>query len=114
MPRFTAVPSLPPAGLEPAQYQLLAAMKENVELLTGTRGELDGASRAITRDAVSVPAATAQFTSLSARGSGYTVNGVQLVSLSDYQNLLRDVQNLAADVNTLRTALNALLQQLGR
>lgn len=114
MPRFSAIPSLPPSGLDPAQFQLLTAMKENIELLTGTRGELDGASRAVTRDAVNIQAVPVQFTSLSARGTGYTIGGVQLVSLSDYQNLLGDVQRLAADVATMRNILNTLIQQLGR
>ncbi|HEY7822113.1 MAG TPA: hypothetical protein VIG24_04745, partial [Acidimicrobiia bacterium] len=52
--RYTAVPAVPLVGIEEWQSQLLNALKENVELLTGTRGEPDLASVAINRARLTV------------------------------------------------------------
>lgn len=113
MARFTGVPSLPQANIDAWQLSVLGALKENVELLTGTRGEADGASRALLKGQVTVsrpPAA--QFVALSARGVGLTISGAQVPSLADYTSLLRDVQLIANDVARLRATVDTLVQQL--
>ncbi len=114
MARFTGIPSLPQSGLDDAQYRLLSALKENVELLVGSRGERDLASKAVTVGALSTSAAPAGITNLSARGAGFTISGQTVPSLADYTVLLRDVQTLINDVNTLRGTLNTLLAELKR
>ena len=38
MSRFTGIPSLPQVGVEEWQSRILGAMKQNIELLIGTRG----------------------------------------------------------------------------
>lgn len=113
MARFTGIPSLPQSNIDAWQMSLLGALKENVELLTGSRGEADAASRALLRGqfTVSQPPAP-QFIALSARGAGLTVSGVQVPSLTDYVALLRDVQLLANDVSRLRATVDTLIQQL--
>jgi hypothetical protein len=113
MARFSGIPALPEGNIEEWQIAILGPIKQNVELLTGTRGELDGASRALLRGDVDVAAPPAsQFVQLSARGVGVTVSGVSVPTLTDYVNLLRDVQALGNDVVRLRATVEALIQQL--
>lgn len=113
MARFTGIPSLSQANIDPWQAAVLEALKENVELLTGTRGEADGASRALLKGQVTTatPAAP-QFTALTARGTGITISNAQVPLLADYVSLLRDVQLLANDVARLRATVDTLIQQL--
>jgi len=49
MSRFTGIPVVPTSGLSGLQANLFGALKENVELLTGTRGETGLTSRALIR-----------------------------------------------------------------
>ena len=49
MARFTAIPAVPQGGITDWQSVLITTVKENVELLTGLRGEADLASKAITK-----------------------------------------------------------------
>ena len=113
MARFTGIPSLPQVGVDEWQYRFLGAIKQNVELLIGTRGEQDLSSRAILRSTVriaSLPEPTIR--SVSAVGSGVSISGAEVASLSDHQLLVRDVQLLTNDVAALRAAVNSLIAQL--
>jgi hypothetical protein len=113
MARFTGIPSLPQSNIDGWQMSVLGSIKENVELLTGTRGEADGASRALLRGQITVSQTAApQFTALTARGAGVSVGGAQVPSLADYISLLRDVQLLANDIARLRATVDTLIQQL--
>ena len=126
-PRYTAVPAVPQTGVAEWQSQVLNALKENVELLTGTRGEPDLASAAINRALLSVsPPEAQEMTRVSAQGAGVNVStgftienntvevtGVAAVPLqSDYNDLLTDVQLLANDVARLRATVAVLVAQL--
>lgn len=111
--RFTGIPSLPQLGVEEWEYRILNAMKQNLELLTGTRGEQDLSSRALLKSTVSITSAPEpSIRSLSAVGSGFTVGGARVASLADYQQLVQDVQLLLNDVAALRQTVNTLLTQL--
>ncbi len=113
MSRFTAIPNVPQAGVDYWQSQMLNAVKTNVELLAGIGSELDGASKAITKSSVNVNIAPPQTMSqVTARGSGFTINSVQVPSLADYGELVGNVQQLANDVANLRNTLNNLINQL--
>jgi len=113
MARFTAIPNVPQSGVDFWQVQTLTAMKENLELLSGTSGELGGASRAIIKGDVTVtPAPPQTMTRVTAVGQGFTISGVQVVSLDDYVKLITDVQQLANDVAQLRATVNVLIDQL--
>jgi hypothetical protein len=113
MSRFTPVPSPPQAGIDPWQSQILSAIKENVDLLTGLRGEKDGASQAVLKSSITIRAlAPQQMQRVSAQVSGVTANGVAVPTLSDYAALVRDVQTLANDVANLRSAVETLISQL--
>jgi len=113
MARFSAIPALPQANITPTEVAILGALKENVELLIGTRGEPDGTSRALIKGQVVVGVAPEQtMTQVSATGSGFTISGTQVAGLEDFGRLISDVQNLANDVARMRATLNALIQQL--
>ena len=109
-PRFTALPNIPQQGLTDWQFTTLNAMKENIELLTGARGN---ATAAVTRGSVTVQnAPTQNMQRVTADGSGFTISGVTVPSLDDYTKLVTNVQQLANDVAALRNTVNALLNQL--
>jgi hypothetical protein len=111
-PRFTAIPSIPQTGLTDWQFNTLNAMKENLELLTGARGN-DNSVRALVSGQVTVANPAAQtMTQVTAQGSGYTISGVTVPSLDDYAKLVTNVQQLANDVAALRSTLNVLINQL--
>ena len=113
MTRFTGIPSLPQVGVEEWEYRVLNAMKQNIELLIGTRGEQDSSSRAIVKSAITITGTPdPTIRTVSAVGAGFTISGVQVPSLADYQALVRDVQLLTSDVAQLRAAVNTLISQL--
>jgi hypothetical protein len=113
MPRFTSIPTVPTTNIGDWNGQILNALKENVELLTGTRGESDLASRALTGDRVKVKTVeNPTFARVTAQAKGYTISGVNVAALDDYSKLIIDVQNLGNDVLILRASLNALINQL--
>jgi hypothetical protein len=113
MGRFTGIPALSASGLDPAQARLLAALKENVELLTGSRGEAGGFSRAITRGQLNIrPLPEATYRNATAQGDGVNISGVNVVTLEDYRRALNDIQRLAQDVEVLRQYVAALANQL--
>jgi len=113
MARFTGIPALPQQGVEEWQYRFLGAVKQNVELLIGTRGEQDLSSRALLKSSVVITSAPEpSIRSVSAVGSGFTISGAQVPSLADYQALVRDVELLTNDVAALRATVNTLISQL--
>jgi hypothetical protein len=111
--RFTAIPSAPQAGAEEWLVRTLTALKENVELLTASRGEPDLASAALTRSSIRVATPPAQtMQRVSARGSGVSISGTNVPVLEDYVALTNDVQKLANDVANLRATVELLLTEL--
>lgn len=113
MARFVSIPAVPQANVDYATAQLLDALKQNVELLTGGRGESDGASRAIIRGSLTVTApADPTFRALTATGAGFVVGGVSVPAATDYVALLRDVERLAADVEVLGKVVSLLIRQM--
>lgn len=111
MSRFVGIPSVP-LNDDMATTRVLLALKENVELLTNQRNEADRASVALLATGVTVPTVSANFQTMTARGSGVIINNMAVPMQSDYVKLLQDFQLLAADVVALRTALNLLITQL--
>ena len=113
MARFTAIPNPPQSEMSSWQYQMLGAIKENVELLTGSRGEKDGASRAVTKASITVTQAPVQtMRQITAQGAGVNLSGAVVPAMEDYVELLKNVQALANDVASLRATLNTLITQL--
>ncbi len=111
--KFVAVPEVPDQLLD-WQAVLFSAIKENVELLTGTRGEADLASSAIVRGDITVVQLGNQVMgTVSADGTGYTISGSDVASLSSHRALRDDVQALANDLYITRQAFDLLLRNMG-
>ena len=115
--RFTSVPAVPQGGFTDYQTVLIGAVKENVELLTGLRGEVDTVSKAVTQGQITVNEMgqqKLQQTSAKGNGSSITISGTtyELANLDDFRKLILDVQTLAGDVAEMRATLNFLLRQL--
>jgi hypothetical protein len=111
--RFSAIPAVPQSNLNPWEFATLNALKENVEILTGARGDAGASNRALIHSQVTVNTAPTQnMTQVSAKGTGFTISGVSVPSSEDYIKLVNDVQNLANDVANIRATLNTLIQQL--
>jgi hypothetical protein len=109
--RFSAIPPPPQAGIDPWQFATISALKENVEIMVGARGDQPG--RAVFKGQVGVvPAPQQNLRQITAQGAGYTVSNVTVPSIEDYVKLLTDVQTLANDVASIRNTLNTLITQL--
>jgi len=111
--RFTGIPELPQKNVPAWQAGILGAMKEDVELLIGQRGETDSNSKAVTQGAVTLPELSTQnMQQVSAKGNGFSHSGDDIASLDDYVKLITDVQTLANDLKYTRDTLNALIRQI--
>ena len=112
--RFAAIPAVPQGSLTGAStVVLISSLKENVELLTGTRGEEDNASKALTFDQIKQqPIGEQSLFEVTAKGEGFTISNEQLAGLDDFGRLINDVQVLANDLAETRQALNNLIAQL--
>ncbi len=104
--RFVATPEVPTGGgLLDWQAVLFSAMKENIELLTGTRGEGDLISRAIVRGDIASTRLGTQ--------SMHTAQHYNEMATADALVAIRnDMQNLANDVYHTRNAFNDLIKEL--
>jgi len=112
--RFIGIPEVPNIGLQDWQGILFGSLKENVELLTGTRGETDGFSRAVVQGDIGVDNLGTQdmHTVTTSGDDGYTLSGQEVAALSAMRNLRNDVQGLANDLVRTRRAVDALLDAL--
>ena len=118
MARFVATPQVPTTGVPEIQANLFSALKENTELLTGTRGESDLISRALIRGDVTVKRVGLQVMgsvqNISPDGfTGSHVDANQIASLAAFRGLRNDVQALADDLFFTRQALDLLIANFG-
>lgn len=110
--RFSAIPNIPQSGLTDSQSSAILALKENVELLIGSRGS-GNATRAVLGGQITVANPAIQtMTRVTATGASFTISGVTVPSLDDYNKLTANVQQLANDVVSLRQTVNTLINQL--
>ena len=118
MARFVATPQVPTTGVPEIQANLFSALKENVELLTATRGESDLISKALIRGDVTVKQVGTQdmvsVQNISPDGfTGPHVDANQIASLAPFRALQQDVQALADDLFLTRQALDLLIENFG-
>ena len=99
MARFAGIPAIPTTDMADWEAQVFHAIKENVELLCGTRGEGDEASKAVLKGSISVSSMEQQDMRV--------VSGI--VALAD---LVDTVQVLANDLAEQRNTLNTLIEQI--
>lgn len=110
--KFVATPGIPDQ-INDWQATLFGAFKENVELLTGTRGEAGLPSQAVLRGDVTVSQVGQQdMTEISARSNGVQISGSDVALLDNFRDLLNDVQLLANDVFATRRALDLLIRNM--
>jgi len=137
MARFSGIPSLPQSGVEEWNLRTLGALKQNVELLTGSRGETDLASKALIRSQFTVnPPSLPSLTSVSQLAINPNISGITAVNVTPvavgtpvivanagWTTFLgslqsggyasaQDVQRLANDVAQLRAVVSTLIAQL--
>ena len=97
--RFVGIPAIPLQDMADWEAQVFHSIKENVELLCGSRGEADEASKAITKGNISVSSMEQQ--------SMRVISGI--AALAD---LVDATQVLANDLAEQRDTLNTLIEQL--
>lgn len=108
---YSALPPVPQVGVPEWQFQFLNGVKQNVEILTGQRGNTG--FEAITSGRVGVqPIGDLSLRQVTATGAGFTISGVNVAGAEDYAKLIVDVQTLIGDVALIRDVLNALISQL--
>ncbi len=113
MSRFVAIPEIPQSGLKDWESSILSALKEDVELLIGSRGEGDFESLSVTRgDIRAVPISKVALLGISARGDGFNISGQDVAGLADYRLLITNFYQIAQDVQGLRNTVNFLLQNM--
>ena len=111
--RFTAIAAVPQEGLDPYQALLFNQVKENLELLSGFRGESDRASKAVTQGQITTQSLSEQnMRQVTAQGTGFTISGNNVAGLDDFVKLINNVQVLANDLKTTRDVINSLLAQM--
>ena len=110
--RYVATPEVPSTEIV-AQSILLSAFKENVELLTGTRGESDFASMAIVRGDLTVNQVGQQeMINVNRSSVVEPANTAAAASAATINDLRNDVQVLANDLFTTRQTLDLLIRNL--
>jgi len=97
---FSALPPVPQSGLTEAEYRLLAAIHENITLLTGQSAQ---ANKAIISGQLTVAGAP------EGNATAVTVSGVPA---TDIAQIAATLQTLINDVQSLRDTVNILVAQL--
>lgn len=108
---FAPLPAVPQVGVPEWQFQFLNATKQNLEVITGQRGNT-GYQAILQGNVTLLPLVELNMRQTTAAGAGFTVSGVDVASLEDYSKLIVDVQTLIGDVAYIRDALNTLISQL--
>ena len=96
---FVALPPVPNSGLTEAEFQLLAAITQNISVLTG---QVSSVSKAI------IPGQLTLGFAPDGQATGASVTG----SPNDIASLASELQILINDVQALRDTLNILIAQL--
>lgn len=113
MTRFVGIPNVPTEGMNVPQLSVLNALKQNVELLAGIRGESDSDSAAVLKGSINTSKMAAQsITKVTAIGAGFTIDGVNLASAEDFGKLVSDVQLVINDMTNLRDFVTKFINNL--
>jgi len=110
--RHVATPEVPDTQLD-WQGVLFGSFKENIELLTGTRGEGDFASMAIVRGDMTVNQVGDQvMISINTSNNLTPTSFAESAPLNSFTDLRTDVQQLANDLYDTRQALDLLIRNM--
>lgn len=111
MPQYRAIPHVDTPALKDVGTlgEIVSALTENVEILTGQRGP----GRAITNDALGVkPQDNLTRTQIRTPLGGTTSAAGGVPTYTEYVNLATDVQQLITDVAKIQYALNTLISNM--
>jgi hypothetical protein len=108
---YSPLPAVPQVGIPEWQFQFLNGVKQNVEILTGQRGNT-GYEALIAGQVGVQPVGDLNIRQVTAAGAGFTISGQNVASLEDYTKLIVDVQTLIGDVAYIKDVLNTLISQL--
>lgn len=112
MTDFTGIPAVPTTTDAMVTYQFLAAIKQNIEVLTGSSTGA-AASRAVLHgDITLTELPPPSIDRVSFEGEGIQVQNHTVPTLTDTVRLATDVNTLIAEVTYLRQVVNALIVQL--
>lgn len=110
---YQPMPVVPQAGLPEWQFSFFNAAKQNIEELTGQKG--NSGYQAIKQGQIgTLQANDLQMRQVTAKGTGFTISSQNVAGLDDHVKLITDVQTLANDVAYLRLVLNSLITDLKR
>jgi hypothetical protein len=110
--RHVATPEVPIVDVA-WEGVLLLALKENVDLLTGTRGEADLASMAIVRGDLTVEQVGQQdMIAINTSHNLTPISFAESAPLDSFLDLRNDVQVLANDLFRTRQALDLLIRNI--
>ena len=113
MPNFEAHPQITSGDLPSDLLQALRVLTDNVELLTGLSGEVDPSSQSVLKgDIKTVLHERIIPQAINATGSGYVIQNRRVVSLDDYELLLKDIVLINLELEVLRNVVSSLLQEL--
>ena len=108
---YSPLPAVPQVGIPEWQFQFLNGVKQNVEILTGQRGNT-GYEALIAGQVGVQPVGDLNIRQVTATGAGFTISSQNVASLEDYAKLIVDVQTLIGDVAYIKDVLNTLISQL--
>ena len=108
---YAPLPAVPQVGIPEWQFQFLNGVKQNVEILTGQRGN-SGYEALIAGQVGVQPVGDLNMRQVTATGAGFTISGQNVASLDDHAKLIVDVQTLIGDVAYIKDVLNTLISQL--
>lgn len=112
MATFKATPVPEAAGLKDVGTlaELLRAMAENIEILTGQRGP----GRAVTNDTIGIDVGARWVTlrQINTPSGGVTTAAGGVPTYVDFVRMANDLQQLVSDVTTLQSVLVLLITNL--
>jgi hypothetical protein len=108
--RFVGIPTLPTENVPPGQVVMLNAIKQNLEMLVGVRG--NGGDAAVVRSDITIRMPAKTLNTTTALGGALDIGGVQVAAAQDYAKLISDVRGVIAVVNQHHDIIEALIRQL--
>ena len=108
---FVAIPGLPTSGLSDGEVRMMAALKQNIEELTGQSGEAE--YRAVLTGYFSNINTIGDLNarSVGIQGQQFIINDVSVAPSSELIALAETVAKLIADVHLLKDVINTIIVQ---
>ena len=113
MSNFEAYPEISPKDVPIDLLSLLRSLTNNTELLTGLSSSNDLSSQAVLKGDIKTNIHDRVAPEgLQATGRGYVIQRRRVVSLDDYELLLKDITLMNLELEALRGVVASLLREL--